>query len=108
MQLHLPTRTHTPTCGSEFVGSDRVDGQLALLDMIFGFADLVTLSPLPFTRPELAADGPLSIRGGRHPIVGAVQEDCKFVPNDTYMRCGRAGQGRAEAPAARRNRSRMC
>lgn len=54
--------------------------------MIFGFADLVTLSPLPFTRPELAADGPLSIRGGRHPIVGAVQEDCKFVPNDTYMR----------------------
>lgn len=76
--------------------------------MIFGFADLVTLSPLPFTRPELAADGPLSIRGGRHPIVGAVQEDCKFVPNDTYMRCGRAGQGRAEAPAARRNRSRMC
>lgn len=58
--------------------------------MIFGFADLVTLSPLPFTRPELTANGPLSIRGGRHPIVGAVQEDCKFVPNDTYMRYGRA------------------
>lgn len=56
--------------------------------MIFGFADLVTLSPLTFCRPEVTADGPLSIRGGRHPIVGAVQEDCKFVPNDTYMRRG--------------------
>lgn len=63
-------------------------GQLALLDIIFGFADLVTLSPLPFTRPDLTADGPLSILGGRHPIVGAVQKDCKFVPNDTYMRRG--------------------
>ena len=68
------------------VHESRIDAQLALLDMIFSFADLVTISPLPFTRPELAADGPLSIRGGRHPIVGAVQENCKFVPNDTYMR----------------------
>ena len=58
---------------------------VALLDMIFGFADLVTLSPLPFCRPEVTADGPMTIRGGRHAIVGAVQ-DCKFVPNDTYMR----------------------
>lgn len=62
-----------------------VTESLALLDMIFGFADLVTLSPLPFCRPEVTPDGPMSIRGGRHPIVGAVQ-DCKFVPNDTYMR----------------------
>ncbi|CAM9831328.1 unnamed protein product [Pylaiella littoralis] len=61
-----------------------VTESLALLDMIFGFADLVTLSPLPFCRPEVTPDGPMSIRGGRHPIVGAVQ-DCKFVPNDTYM-----------------------
>lgn len=59
---------------------------VALLDVIFSFADLVTLSPLPFCRPELAMDGPMSIRSGRHAIVGAVQ-DCKFVPNDTYMRC---------------------
>lgn len=60
--------------------------QVALLDMIFGFADMVTLSPLPFSRPEVTADGPLSIQGGRHPIVGAVQDDCRFVPNDVYMR----------------------
>ncbi|CAM9603702.1 unnamed protein product [Ectocarpus sp. 4 AP-2014] len=65
-----------------------VTESVALLDMIFGFADLVTLSPLAFCRPEVTADGPMSIRGGRHPIVGAVQEDCKFVPNDTYMRRG--------------------
>ncbi|CAN0514601.1 unnamed protein product, partial [Ectocarpus sp. 12 AP-2014] len=62
-----------------------VTESVALLDMIFGFADLVTLSPLAFCRPEVTADGPMSIRGGRHPIVGAVQEDCKFIPNDTYM-----------------------
>eukprot|EP00904_Undaria_pinnatifida_P001084 jgi/Undpi1/10977/HiC_scaffold_30.g13278.m1 len=61
-----------------------VTESVALLDMIFGFADLVTLSPLPFCRPEVMEDGPMTIRGGRHPIVGAVQ-DCKFVPNDTYM-----------------------
>ncbi|CAB1104368.1 unnamed protein product [Ectocarpus sp. CCAP 1310/34] len=54
-----------------------VTESVALLDMIFGFADLVTLSPLAFCRPEVTADGPMSIRGGRHPIVGAVQEDCK-------------------------------
>lgn len=58
---------------------------IALLDTIFGFADLVTLSPLPFCRPEVTTDGPMTIRGGRHPIVGVVQE-CKFVPNDTFLR----------------------
>ena len=58
---------------------------MALLDMVFGFADLVTLSPLAFCRPEVTANGPMTIRRGRHPIVGAVQ-DCKFVPNDIHMR----------------------
>ncbi|CAM9230133.1 unnamed protein product, partial [Sphacelaria rigidula] len=57
---------------------------VALLDMLFGFADLVTVSPLNFCRPTVTTHGPMTIRGGRHPIVGAVQE-CKFVPNDTYM-----------------------
>lgn len=63
----------------------QVTESVALLDMVFGFADLATLSPLPLSRPELIAEGPLTIRGGRHPIVGAVQ-DCKFVPNDIHMR----------------------
>lgn len=63
----------------------QVTESVALLDMIFGFADLVTLSPLPFNRPEVTADGPMTICGGRHAIVGEVQ-DGKFVPNDTHMR----------------------
>lgn len=63
----------------------QVTESVALLDMIFGFSDLVTVSPLSFCRPEVTTGGPLTIRGGRHPVVGAVQE-CKFVPNDTYMR----------------------
>lgn len=83
-----PSRTYNTNPhirASPCIRPTKVTESVALLDMIFGFADLVTLSPLSFCRPEITSDGPMTIRRGRHPIVGAVQ-DCKFVPNDTYMR----------------------
>jgi DNA mismatch repair protein MSH4 len=50
---------------------------IALLDMLFGFADLVATSRLPYVRPQLAQDGPLRIEGGVHPIIGALLDGNK-------------------------------
>eukprot|EP00952_Eustigmatos_sp_NYUAD-ZCMA_P007674 32371-Eustigmatos_ZCMA.PRE.1 len=37
---------------------------IALLDMLFGFADLVLSAPSTWTRPKIFADGPMAIKGG--------------------------------------------
>ncbi len=38
-----------------------------------------------YARPELTADGSLSIRGGRHPVVEQNLRESMFVPNDTEL-----------------------
>ncbi|KAG5192158.1 muts protein 4 [Tribonema minus] len=59
---------------------------VALLDMLFGFADLVATSRLQYTRPTLVQDGELVIERGVHPIVGALLDGSKrFVPNGISM-----------------------
>ncbi|MBU0708558.1 DNA mismatch repair protein MutS, partial [Patescibacteria group bacterium] len=42
-----------------------------------------------YVRPELAKDGELLIRNGRHPVIEQLREEV-FVPNDTEMRSGDA------------------
>lgn len=57
---------------------------VALIDMLCSFADLVALSPLPFTRPLLKTDGPLVVHSGRHPVVSVLQKT-GFVANDCFL-----------------------
>ncbi|MBE6873623.1 MAG: DNA mismatch repair protein MutS [Ruminococcus albus] len=41
-----------------------------------------------YTKPEIAIDGIINIKNGRHPVVELMQTDEVFVPNDTYLDLG--------------------
>ncbi len=56
-------------------------GQLALLDLLNGFAAAAIQGG--YVRPEVTEGGPLEIIGGRHPVVETLQ--AQFVPNDTRL-----------------------
>ncbi|MDO5126064.1 MAG: DNA mismatch repair protein MutS [Ruminococcus sp.] len=38
-----------------------------------------------YTKPEIAIDGIIDIKNGRHPVVELMQQNEMFVPNDTYL-----------------------
>ncbi len=38
-----------------------------------------------YSKPEIAIDGIIDIKNGRHPVVEIMQKDEMFVPNDTYL-----------------------
>ena len=59
-----------------------------MLDMLTSFADLVALSPHPFTRPVIKADGPIVVKAGRHPVICTLhiqQLSSSFVANDLFL-----------------------
>lgn len=56
---------------------------VAELDVLCSFADVSIENR--FTRPEIAIDGIIQIKNGRHPVVERMLEDEVFVPNDTYL-----------------------
>ena len=61
----------------------RISAQaLATLDALVGFAALAFDSR--YVRPEINAEGIISIVGGRHPVVEQVLQGA-FVPNDTLL-----------------------
>jgi len=65
---------------------------LAQLDVLASFAETARLHN--YCRPQVAADGVLQIRDGRHPVLEQSLQDERFVPNDT----GLASSGRADLP----------
>jgi DNA mismatch repair protein MutS len=38
-----------------------------------------------YCRPEMASDGQMDIRDGRHPVIETLEDAERFVPNDTFM-----------------------
>ncbi len=56
---------------------------LAYVDLLCSFA-YVALSN-NYTKPDIAIDGIIDIRNGRHPVVELMLKDDVFVPNDTYL-----------------------
>jgi len=60
----------------------RVADALGRLDCIAGFAEVAV--ERRYVRPELASDGRLEIRDGRHPVLDQTLGD-DFVPNDCLM-----------------------
>src|SRR5262249_52604053 len=56
---------------------------LAQLDVLGSFAETARLHN--YCRPEIADQGILSIRDGRHPVLEQRLSDERFVPNDTFV-----------------------
>lgn len=56
---------------------------VALIDVLCSFA--ISAKNNNYTKPEIAIDGIINIKNGRHPVVELMQKDEVFVPNDTYM-----------------------
>ena len=56
---------------------------LALIDVLSSFASVAIANN--YSKPEIAIDGVIDIKKGRHPVVELMQKDEMFVPNDTYL-----------------------
>ncbi|MCZ6535841.1 MAG: DNA mismatch repair protein MutS [Chloroflexi bacterium] len=56
---------------------------IAQLDVLASLAEAA--SRYGYVRPTLVEEGPLDIKGGRHPIVERVLSAGTFVPNDLYL-----------------------
>lgn len=61
-------------------------GQLAVLDILLGFAELS--HERNYCRPEMDDSTDLVIQEGRHPVIEAMNLGERFVPNDTEMDTG--------------------
>lgn len=56
---------------------------LAHIDVIASFATVAINNN--YSKPEIAIDGIINIKNGRHPVVELMLKDEMFVPNDTYL-----------------------
>lgn len=56
---------------------------VAAIDVLCSFA--TTAINNNYSKPEIAIDGIIDIKNGRHPVVEIMQKDEMFVPNDTYL-----------------------
>lgn len=72
----------------DFVGSrldevQRTASALAAVDVLCSYASVAVSNN--YVKPEIAIDGIINIRNGRHPVVELTLEDEVFVPNDAYL-----------------------
>jgi len=58
---------------------------IAEVDVLATFAERALTCR--YVRPAMTADGGITIRDGRHPIVELLPESGRFVPNDTLLDC---------------------
>ena len=56
---------------------------VAQIDVLCSFASVAVNNN--YTKPEIAIDGIIDIKNGRHPVVELMQKDEVFVPNNTYL-----------------------
>ncbi|MGN0691876.1 MAG: DNA mismatch repair protein MutS [Oscillospiraceae bacterium] len=56
---------------------------IAYLDVLCSFAYVSAANG--YVRPDIAADGIIDIKDGRHPVVEKMITDEMYVPNDTYL-----------------------
>ncbi|MBO5449150.1 MAG: DNA mismatch repair protein MutS [Ruminococcus sp.] len=56
---------------------------VAEIDVLCSFASASVKNN--YTKPEIAIDGIIDIKNGRHPVVELMQTEEVFVPNDTYL-----------------------
>lgn len=56
---------------------------IAYVDMLASFAYVALANS--YVKPDIAIDGVINIKNGRHPVVELMLKDDIFVPNDTYL-----------------------
>ncbi|MBE6838209.1 MAG: DNA mismatch repair protein MutS [Ruminococcus sp.] len=56
---------------------------IAVIDVLASFAYVSAKNM--YTKPDIAIDGVINIKDGRHPVVEMMLGDELFVPNDTYL-----------------------
>lgn len=56
---------------------------IAYVDMLTSFAYVALANS--YVKPDIAIDGIINIKNGRHPVVELMLKDEVFVPNDTYL-----------------------
>lgn len=61
----------------------RTASAVAAADVLASFADVALKNN--YVRPDIAIDGVIDIRDGRHPVVELMLTDEMFVPNDVYL-----------------------
>jgi DNA mismatch repair protein MutS len=69
---------------------------LAQLDVLASFAETARLHN--YCRPQVAADGVLQIRDGRHPVLEQQLVEERFVPNDTSLGSSRREEAQTSPP----------
>lgn len=40
-----------------------------------------------YVKPEITMDSVIDIKDGRHPVIEALAQDCRFTPNDVHLDC---------------------
>jgi len=60
----------------------KIASRIALLDALTSLSELA--SQRSYNRPSVNSTDVISIKGGRHPVIEATDEE-PFVPNDTYL-----------------------
>jgi len=68
---------------TQLKGVQRTASAVAAVDVLASFAYAAMNNN--YVRPEIAIDGAIDIRGGRHPVVELMLSDEVFVPNDVYL-----------------------
>ncbi len=70
-------------CAERLDEVQRTAAALATVDVLVSFATVALENN--YTKPEIAIDGIINIKNGRHPVVELTLKDEIFVPNDTYL-----------------------
>ncbi len=68
---------------SQLVQAQETASSVAQLDVLCSFA--YTSLKNEYTKPDIAIDGIIDIKDGRHPVVELMLDDEMYVPNDTYL-----------------------
>ncbi len=68
---------------SQLVHSQETAAAAAQLDVLCSFA--YTSLKNEYTKPDIAIDGVIDIKDGRHPVVELMLTDEVYVPNDAYL-----------------------
>ena len=73
-------------CAERLEEVQRTAVAIATVDVLCSFANVALSNG--YTKPEIAIDGIINIKNGRHPVVELTLKDEVFVPNDTYLDLG--------------------
>lgn len=79
-EIFAEVRDFAASCLSEVQATAAA---IASLDVLCSFAYVSAANG--YVRPDIAADGVIDIKDGRHPVVEKMITDEMYVPNDTYL-----------------------